>query len=160
MDEVDCIVSYISHMPVKYTYTVFHLDARDKMIPYFPEDNIPWTEEIVTKLLLQISPVWFHSKALKIFSTFLIYRGWWSYLQLFRKNSQHLINQVDLLQCFYYNFPPSSRFSKDDSNNIFTEQVIHSIVRAVYFLFSYFTGKHYSFQVLHWIEMKNKWFKN
>lgn len=84
MDEVACTVSYILYVPVKYTYMVFPLDARHKMTPYFREDNIPWTEEIITKLL-QISPVWFHSKALKIFSTFLICRGWWSYFQLFRK---------------------------------------------------------------------------
>lgn len=38
---------------------VFHLDARYKMTPYFPKDNICCTEEkkIITKLLLQISPV-------------------------------------------------------------------------------------------------------
>lgn len=45
--------SYIFCVPVKYTYSVFHLGAQHKMIPYFPEDNIPWTEEKnITKLVL------------------------------------------------------------------------------------------------------------
>lgn len=36
-------------------HSVFHLAARHKMIPYFPEDNIPWTEEKhIPKLVLEI----------------------------------------------------------------------------------------------------------
>lgn len=45
--------SYILCVPVKSTYSVFHLGAQHKMILYFPEDNIPWTEEKnMTKLVL------------------------------------------------------------------------------------------------------------
>lgn len=90
----------------KYTSMVFHLDARYKMTPYFPKDNICCTEEKKN-----------HNKASSTnFSCLISFQSIKDLFNLFnlprlmklfpafQKNSQCLINQADLCAVFWLEF--------------------------------------------------------
>lgn len=126
--------SHISlYVPVKHTCSVFHLGAQHKMIPYFPEDNIPWRKthskacSINSHCLFSFQDsedflIPFNLPRLIVISTFREICN----ISKTRKNSERI-------DCDFSLYPPLA--NKPVKNTfIGNKNIIFSVVRDIYFI--------------------------